>query len=225
MTGEFVRYRVPVASHQTVLDAVTYVQREIDPSLSYRFACRVGMCGSCAMMVNGQPRWSCRTQVRNVVSKGQLKLAPLRNFPVIKDLVCDMEAFFNKWDQAMGYFVPSQDRNQPLQKISPRSVHRQHADAGVDCINCGVCHAACDVVSWRNDYLGPAALNRAWTLQNDIRDSAFQPRLQAVANGSGCLSCHSMQSCGEFCPKGLNPTAGISGLKAQSFRTRWHKQD
>ncbi|MCG8360541.1 MAG: 2Fe-2S iron-sulfur cluster-binding protein, partial [Kiloniellales bacterium] len=91
--GRFEGFEVPHRESQTVLDVVTWIQRYLDPSLSYRFACRVGMCGSCAMTVNGVPRWTCRTHVKKVLRDGRLEIAPLRNLPVIKDLACDMTAF------------------------------------------------------------------------------------------------------------------------------------
>ena len=93
--GRFEKYEVPARENQTVLDVVAYVQQHIDPTLSYRFACRVGMCGSCAMMVNGSPRWTCRTHVSKVVANYQLEVAPLRNLPVIKDLATDMDPFLS----------------------------------------------------------------------------------------------------------------------------------
>ncbi|MGH6660893.1 MAG: 2Fe-2S iron-sulfur cluster-binding protein, partial [Rhodospirillales bacterium] len=95
--GRFVAYDVPRRANQTVLDVVTYVQRRLDSTLSYRFACRVGMCGSCAMTVNGKPRWTCRTHVSKVAKDGRLEIAPLRNLPVVKDLSVDMRTFFDKW--------------------------------------------------------------------------------------------------------------------------------
>ncbi|MEX2163047.1 MAG: 2Fe-2S iron-sulfur cluster-binding protein [Sulfuricaulis sp.] len=97
--GAFETYELPRQDSQTILDAVTYVQRRIDPTLSYRFACRVGMCGSCAMTVNGKARWTCRTTVSSVIEEDLLEVAPLCNLPVIKDLVCDMTHFFEKWDE------------------------------------------------------------------------------------------------------------------------------
>ena len=108
--GSFQPYEVPRRDNQTVLDVVTYVQRKLDGSLSYRFACRVGMCGSCAMMVNGRPRWTCRTHVSRVASSGKLTIAPLRNLPVIKDLTVDMTDFFDKWAKAGGAFKPTATR-------------------------------------------------------------------------------------------------------------------
>jgi fumarate reductase iron-sulfur subunit len=211
--GEYQTYEVPRQPSQTVLDIVTYIQREIDPSLSYRFACRVGVCGSCAMVVNGQARWTCRTHVDKVAEDGQLEIAPLRNLPVVKDLVTDMAPFFDKWAKAKGQFQGSTTRHDEFARVEPESKQRQAVDLAIECIGCGVCYSSCDVVSWRPDYLGPAALNRAWTLMNDVRDTAKQERLEAVVNDAGCLACHTHTSCTELCPKQLAPTASIAGLK------------
>ena len=211
--GEYQTYEVPRRPSQTVLDIVTYIQREIDPSLSYRFACRVGVCGSCAMVVNGQARWTCRTHVDKVVEDEQLEIAPLRNLPVVKDLVTDMAPFFDKWAKAKGQFQGSTTRHDEFARVEPESKQRQAVDVAIECIGCGVCYSSCDVVSWRPDYLGPAALNRAWTLMNDVRDTAKQERLEAVVNDAGCLACHTHTSCTELCPKQLAPTASIAGLK------------
>ena len=216
--GGFKRYRVPRHDNQTVLDVVTWIQRHLDLGLSYRFACRVGMCGSCAMTVNGRPRWTCRTHVQKVCDRGVLTIAPLRNMPVIKDLVCDMAAFFDKWERAKGRFVGGATRNQPIAAIRPDSARRQAADQGIECINCGICYAACDVVGADPDYLGPAALNRAWTLVNDVRDQAGADRLRAVAGAGGCYRCHAQSGCSAHCPNALDPTAAIAGLKRAATR-------
>jgi fumarate reductase iron-sulfur subunit len=216
--GEYRTYGVPFRQNQTVLDVVTFIQRNIDPTLTYRFACRVGVCGSCAMTVNGIPRWTCRTHVNKVADGGKLTVAPLSNMPVIKDLACDMTPFFDKWQAADGRFHGRTSRHDEVAAVDPASPERREADAGIECINCGVCTSACDVVAWRADYLGPAALNRAWTLQNDIRDRDFDARLAAVSASSGCHNCHSHQSCTEHCPIGINPTRSIAGLKALTFR-------
>jgi fumarate reductase iron-sulfur subunit len=216
--GEFVTYEVPRLESQTVLDVVTHIQRRIDPGLSYRYACRVGMCGSCAMTVNGVARWTCRTHVSNVAKDGKLELAPLSNLPVIKDLVADMTEFFDKWARAKGSFKGDQTRHDEFALVEPKSEMRLAADAGIECIGCGVCYASCDVVTWRPDYLGPAALNRAWTLANDVRDVSNLERLLAVSGDAGCHACHTQGSCTERCPKHLEPTAAISGLKHLSTK-------
>jgi fumarate reductase iron-sulfur subunit len=216
--GSFESFEVPRQPSQTVLDVVTYVQRHLDATLAYRFACRVGMCGSCAMTVNGAPRWTCRTHVDKVATEGRLQVAPLANMPVVKDLVADMGEFFDKWARARGQFSPGATRAQDFARVDPASPARREADAGVECIGCGVCYAACDVVAWNPAYLGPAALNRAWTLVNDVRDTGQQARLHAVAGDAGCHSCHTHMSCTERCPKGISPTRSIAGLKRASLR-------
>ncbi len=214
--GGFVAYDVPRRPAQTVLDVVTHIQRCIDPTLAYRFACRVGMCGSCAMTVNGRARWTCRTHVEAVAGDGHLEIAPLANLPVIRDLVTDMREFFDKWARAKGQFVPTATRNDEVATLAPASKERVAVDAAIECIGCGVCYASCDVVGWNRAYLGPAALNRAWTLVNDVRDGAQAARLAAVAGDAGCHACHTHQSCTDRCPKGLAPTASIAGLKRKA---------
>jgi fumarate reductase iron-sulfur subunit len=211
--GRLEHFEVPLQASQTVLDVVTYIQRRLDPTLAYRFACRVGMCGSCAMTVNGKPRWTCRTHVAKVTTRGVLELRPLANLPVIKDLAVDMTTFFEKWGRAQGQFAPPQQAPADFVEVPPGSAERRAADAAIECIGCGVCYASCDVVAWNPDYLGPAALNRAWTLVNDVRDGAGPARLRAVAGDAGCHSCHTHQSCTDSCPKHLSPTASIAGLK------------
>jgi fumarate reductase iron-sulfur subunit len=211
--GDYVVYEVPPYQSQTVLDVVTWVQRNLEPSLAYRFACRVGMCGSCAMLVNGRPRWTCRTHVSKVTKDNTVQIGPLRNLPVIKDLACDLSVFFDKWSKAEGAFVPRLTREDPVENISPRSKERMEANVAVECINCAVCYAACDAVQQNPGYLGPAALNRAWTLVNDVRDSGRIERLRAVAGEGGCHGCHSQQGCTNHCPNELDPARSIAGLK------------
>jgi fumarate reductase iron-sulfur subunit len=124
-----------------------------------------------------------------------------------------MREFFDKWAAARGQFKPTSTRKDEFARVEPDSAERQQADAGIECIGCGVCYASCDVVSWNRDYLGPAALNRAWTLVSDIRDGARSERLAAVAGDAGCHSCHTHMSCTERCPKKISPTSAIAGLK------------
>jgi len=216
--GRLQRYDVPRSGSQTVLDVVTHIQRRLDPTLAYRYACRVGMCGSCAMTVNGVARWTCRTHVDKVAVDGCLELRPLANLPVIRDLVCDMGEFFDKWAAAGGRFESRRTRRDAVMRVAPDSPARRAVDAAIECIGCAVCYASCDIVTARPDYLGPAALNRAWTLVNDVRDGAPRARLAAVAGDAGCHACHTQAGCTERCPKGLAPTASIAGLKRAATR-------
>jgi len=211
-SGSLQTFEVPRFPSQTVLDVVTHIQRHLDPTLAYRYACRVGMCGSCAMTVNGAPRWTCRTHVDRVAKNETLEVRPLRNLPVIRDLVTDMRTFFDKWERAGGHFDGSATKSDDFARIAPDSAERKSIDPGIECIGCGVCYAACDVVKWNPDYLGPAALNRAWTLVADSRDRSGE-RLRAIAGDAGCHACHTHMSCTERCPKHISPTAGIAGLK------------
>ena len=215
-------FQVPRLKNQTILDVVSWIQQHADPTLSYRFACRVGMCGSCAMMVNGVPRWTCRTHVSKVVQDRTLDLEPLRNLPVIKDLVVDMDPFFDKWVAAETVHHGSRTRDEPIAKTDATDPARVEANAGIECINCSVCYAACDTVAHNPDYLGPAALQRAWPLLNDSKDAAHAAILEAVTGAGGCQNCHSMGSCTVYCPNELDPMGAIAGLKREMARA-WMK--
>ncbi len=216
--GRKQQFDVPAYANQTVLDVVSWIQQNADPTLTYRFACRVGMCGSCAMMVNGVPRWTCRTHVSKVLQDGAIEVGPLRNLPVIKDLAVDMDPFFDKWVSAEAVHHPTARRDDPIVTIDPDAPARVTASAGIECINCAVCYAACDTVANNPDYLGPAALQRAWTLYNDAKDGAQDAILDAVSGKGGCHSCHSMGSCTAYCPNELDPLSAIAGLKRATTR-------
>lgn len=216
--GRLETFEVPRQASQTVLDVVSWIQQYADPTLSYRYACRVGMCGSCAMMVNGVPRWTCRTHVGKVADDGVLTVEPLRNLPVIKDLAADMDPFFDKWVKAEAVHHPSETRHDPMRVVEADSAEREQANAGIECINCAVCYAACDTVAGNPDYLGPAALQRAWTLFNDEREADPEAILDAVSGNGGCHNCHSMGSCTQYCPNELNPMAAIAGLKRETTK-------
>ena len=212
-TAAVQEFEVPRHPSQTVLDVVTYIQRKLDPTLAYRFACRVGMCGSCAMTVNGVARWTCRTHVDRVLRNDRLEISPLKNLPVIRDLVTDMREFFDKWARANGQFKGGKTRSDDYEKVVPETEDRKTVDAGIECIGCGVCYSSCNVVAANPAYLGPAALNRAWTVFNDVREKENPERLRAVAGDAGCHACHTHMDCTERCPKHLSPTAAIAGLK------------
>ena len=217
--GKFESFQVPSQESQTILDVVVWIQQKIDPSLAYRYACRVGMCGSCAMMVNGQPRWTCRTHVQKVARDNRIEIAPLRNLPVIKDLAADMDPFFAKWIKADGVFHPTRTRDDEISRVNPADRRRVEADAAIECINCAVCYASCDTVQGNPDYLGPAALNRAWTLVNDVKDGKRASILDAVSQEGGCHNCHSQGSCVKFCPNELSPITSIAGLKREIMKS------
>ena len=169
------------------------------------------------MTVNGVPRWTCRTHINKVAEAGEVTIEPLRNLPRIKDLAADMTGFFEKWADAGGRFAGRATRDEPPVAVVPGSRKRRNADAAIECINCAVCYAACDVVAWDDGYLGPAALNRAWTLVNDERHSARSETLNMAMGDGGCGTCHSQGNCMRHCPVGLSPTRSIAGLKRMSL--------
>src|SRR5678815_3558823 len=131
--GKFQAFEVPRRAAQTVLDVVTWIQRKLDPTLAYRFACRVGMCGSCAMTVNGRARWTCRTHVAKVAGGKRLQIAPLANLTVVRDLVVDMREFFDKWAKAGGQFSPTASRRDDFARVAPESPARREVDAAIEC--------------------------------------------------------------------------------------------
>lgn len=212
-------FPVPRFENQTVLDVVSHIQQYQDSTLTYRFACRVGMCGSCAMTINGRPRWACRTHVDKVVEDFKLHIGPLKNLPIIKDLAVSMEPFFDKWIKGGGKHQPTRTRLDKIQPVDVQSKPRQAANLGIECINCSICYAACDTVSNNPDYLGPAALQRAWTLYNDEKNKNQDSILEAVSGAGGCHNCHSIGNCTAFCPNGLDPLSAIAGLKRETFKS------
>lgn len=209
--ARLVTYRVPQVAKMTVLDALMYIQRHHDRSLAFRYACRLGMCGTCTVMVNSIPRWACRTAIESLGVE-TLRLAPMRYLPVIKDVLVDYVPFVDKYRTAMPFFVPAQETDE-VAPISPASPERRAIDPHLECITCGACYASCTMLSHDPDYLGAAALNRAFTLVRDSRDAARGERLAAVGGEHGCWRCHSLYNCTEVCPKHLSPTNAIKGLK------------
>jgi fumarate reductase iron-sulfur subunit len=209
--GHMVSYRVPRIDKMTILDALAYIQRYHDRSLAFRYACRLGMCGTCTVMVNGVPRWACRTSIERLGVE-TIRIAPLRFLPVIKDVLVDYEPFFAKYRVAQAYFVPREERPE-VAPLSPESRERRAIDPNLECITCGACYASCTMLAHDAEYLGPAALNRAFTLVRDSRDGARRERLAAVGGEHGCWRCHSLFNCTEVCPKHLSPTRAIQGLK------------
>ena len=188
-----VAYRVPRLDKMTVLDALAYIQRHHDRSLAFRFACRLGMCGTCTVMVNDIPRWACRTSIERLGVE-RLRIAPMRHLPVIKDVMVDYAPFMAKFRDAMPYFVPANAEAEATAAISPDSRERRAIDPNLECITCGACYASCSMLSHDPDYLGPAALNRAFTLVRDSRDDARNARVwrRWAANTAAGAAIHSI---------------------------------
>jgi succinate dehydrogenase/fumarate reductase iron-sulfur protein len=204
-------FLVPSFQNMSILDLVMHIQNYMDKTLSFRFSCRVGMCGSCALYINGKPRLACRTQV-SALKTTTLTIMPLPNFPVIRDLVVDMDPFFDKWKKIKPYYVGKKEITDPA-VIPPDSGQREFIDDMLDCIACGACFSACSFVATNEEFLGPAALNRAYTLIADKRDTLRADRLKVVDHTDGVWRCHTQFNCGEVCPKNIVPTRSIQNLK------------
>lgn len=207
----FDEFTVPVIRNMAILDVVMYVQNYVDKTLAFRCSCRIGMCGSCAMYINGKPRLACRTQV-SALGTAEVTIMPLPNLPIIRDLATDMEPFFEKWKKIKPYYVGRSEIKEPA-VIPPDSGEREFIDAMLDCITCGCCYGACSMVATNEEYLGPAALNRAYTLIADKRDAIRVERLKVVGRHYGVWRCHDQFNCAEVCPKKLVPTKSIQQLK------------
>ncbi|MEE9256422.1 MAG: succinate dehydrogenase/fumarate reductase iron-sulfur subunit [bacterium] len=211
----FQAYEVAPRPRMTVLDALTAIQSAQDASLGFRYSCRVGMCGTCALGVNGRPRWACRTLMEGL--GGTVTLEPLANFPVIRDLAVDMEPFFASMKRARAWAEPTEAAAEAPARIPPGGRERARIDPYIECITCGICYSACSMVGHEPGFLGPAALNRAYTLICDSRDAAGAERLAEVADEQGIWRCHSQFNCTEACPKGISPASAIQGLRRRAM--------
>lgn len=200
-------YQVELGARMTVLDALFRIQREEDSSLAFRCACRVGMCGTCAMTINGVPRLACKTRPSTLGTR-RLELAPLRHLPVVQDLVVSLRPFFEQWKRirpALRGAASDQFARLPEDPVAARKR---------DCITCGICYAACGIKATQAEYLGPAAINRAFLRVRDPRDSAGEERLRILGDEwSGVWRCHSQFNCTAACPKKIDLTDSIARLK------------
>jgi fumarate reductase iron-sulfur subunit len=204
-------YRVSAAADTTVLDALVEIQRAQDPTLAFRYACRVGMCGSCAMVVNGRERWACRTRLQSL-GPGPVGVRPLYHLPLLRDLVVDMTPFATKLRDAGAAFTPREDA-EPYALVSALSAERREIDLAIECIGCGMCVSACTMVGHNEHFPGPAALNRALTLALDHRDAARKARWSVLLADDALSRCHGQGNCTEVCPMGLSPADSIRRLR------------
>lgn len=206
-------FSVELEDRMTVLDALFRIQAQQDDSLSFRCACRVGMCGTCAMYINAVPRLACKTRVGRLKSP-TLTIAPLPHLPVIKDLVVSLEPFFEQWKRIKpALHSELRDSPEPA-RIPADSAYAQETPSKRDCITCGICYAACGLKGSSADYLGPAAINKAFLRLLDPRDHAVDERLDVInLERAGVWRCHTQFSCTAACPKKIDLTDTIMRLK------------
>ena len=217
--GHFDTFRldIPDETTTTILDVLLRIQREQDSSLAFRYACRVNMCGSCGMVINGREGLACKTNVSQLPPGREITIRPLNHFPVIKDLVVDMSPFFKKYEDALPFYEPKMEYQEPA-IIRPDSTERQDIGMATECIACGCCVSSCTMCHYHDGYAGPASLNRAFTLLADSRDGLFQPRLSAVLES--CYNCRTEFNCTEVCPKGISATRAIKHIQRLALKHR-----
>ena len=205
-------YKVPYHHDMVVLDALNYIKSEIDGSLTYRWSCRMGVCGSCGASIDGEPKLTCASFLHEF--KGRtIKVEPMSNFPVIKDLVVDMEDFMEKLVKIKPWII--RDTEAPLEegeyKQSAKELERFQQFSS--CINCMLCYSACPIYGLNEKFLGPAATALAYRYIEDSRDQGKDVRFPIVHEKEGVWECTLVGECSVVCPKGVDPMLAIQKTK------------
>ncbi|MCP4537924.1 MAG: succinate dehydrogenase iron-sulfur subunit [Chloroflexi bacterium] len=210
-------YTLDIPEGMTILEALLRIQAEQDGSLSFRYACRGAVCGSCAMVINGQIDLACRSQVRGLDTE-TVTVEPLPNMPVLKDLVVDMEPFFEKNRAVQPWLQPTEPDPEKERLVDP--VQWAEAEPYTNCILCASCYGVCPAAERDSNYLGPAALAKHYRFLADVRDVADDARVALVDSEQGIWGCDMVWSCVEVCPKGVSPTQGIGKTRAHIRRAQ-----
>jgi fumarate reductase iron-sulfur subunit len=211
----FERFDVPYREDWVVLDALNHLKDYVDGSLSYRWSCRMGICGSCGMMVNGTAKLTCAAFLRDYLP-GPIRIEPLANFPVERDLVIVLDDFMEKLSAIKPWII--RDEEQPLEQGEYRQTPAQLADFKQFsmCINCMLCYAACPVYQHEEQFLGPAVLALAQRYNHDSRDQGNSDRYELVWSDEGIWDCTFVGECSTVCPKHVDPAGAIQQAKVES---------
>jgi fumarate reductase iron-sulfur subunit len=205
-------YVVPLREEWAVLDGLNYIKDQLDGTLSFRWSCRMGICGSCGMTVNGDPALTCGTFLTDY-APGPVRVEPLANFPVIRDLVVEIDDFMRKLPEVKPWLVREDDEAidgvEFLQTPAEMDEYKQYSM----CINCMLCYAACPVYGLEPDFLGPAAIALAQRYNLDSRDQGAHQRLDVLATAQGIWACTYVGECTTACPKGVDPAGAIQRYK------------
>jgi fumarate reductase iron-sulfur subunit len=204
----FQDYEVPLRKDWAVLDGLNYVKDELDGSLSYRWSCRMGICGSCGMTVNGEPKLTCAAFLTDY-APGPVRIEPLANFPIIRDLVVELTDFMHKLTDVKPWLIREQekpvDEGEYLQTPAELAEYKQYSM----CINCMLCYSACPVYALDSDFIGPAAIALAQRYNLDSRDEGADERLTVLNQPQGVWGCTFVGECSRACPKGVDPAGAI----------------
>lgn len=202
-------YQVNAEPTDQVLDALHTVKWHHDGSLAFRRSCAHGICGSDAMMINGKNRLACKVLIKDL--KPPILIEPMRGFPVVKDLIVDMEGFFHKYKAIQPYLITQDPPPEKERLQSP--AERERFDDTTKCILCGACTTSCPSFWAEHDYLGPAAIVQAHRFLFDSRDQGKTQRLAVLNDRSGVWRCRTIFNCTEACPRGINVTKAIGQVK------------
>ena len=217
----FQDYEVPFHKNWAILDALNYVKDELDGSLSFRWSCRMGVCGSCGMMVNGQPTLTCAAFLSSYLP-GPIRIEALRFFPIVRDLVVDITDFMTKLKKVKPWLVRDEEKplseGEYLQTPEQLDNYKQYSM----CINCLLCYSACPVIGLEPSFIGPAAIALAQRYNMDSRDQGSAERLSIFSQDDGMWQCTFVGECTEVCPKGVDPAGAIQRYKLTGA-TEWLK--
>lgn len=208
----FQEYTVPYRKDTVVLDALNHVKAELDGTLSYRWSCRMGVCGSCGANINGVPKLTCASFLHEFKGE-ELLIEPLANFPVIKDLVVNFDDFMDKLVSVKPWLIREKEsppeEGEYKQSSSQLDLYHHYSS----CINCLLCYAACPVYGLNEEFLGPAATALAYRYIADSRDQGKQARFPIVHDAKGVWECTLVGECSVVCPKGVDPMLAIQKTK------------
>ncbi|MGM0605906.1 MAG: succinate dehydrogenase/fumarate reductase iron-sulfur subunit [Halobacteriota archaeon] len=214
----FDEFHVPFTKGMTVLDALIYARDTYDPSLTFRHSCRQAICGSDAFFVNGRQRLGCKTQLSDLAEP--VRIEPLPHQDVVKDLVVDMDHFYEQMHSIEPYFDPDELPDGDLEEQRQTRENREKVKMSTRCIWCGACMSSCNIAAGDNQYLGPAAINKAYRFAMDEREgeNRKQERLRIIEQEHGVWRCQTQFSCTEVCPKDIPLTEHIQELKREAVK-------
>jgi len=208
-------FTVPFTDDMSVLQGLQYIKDELDGSLSFRWSCRMAICGSCGMMVDGIPKLACKTFLRDYTS-GKVRVEALAHFPIERDLVIVMDDFIQKLESIKPYIIPETPRTleegEYLQTPAELNLYEQFSS----CINCLLCYAACPQYGLNSKFIGPGAMALLHRYNQDTRDGGKDQRMDIVHDEDGVFNCTAVGYCSEVCPKKVDPANAVNINKTES---------
>ena len=210
-------YDVPFRDDMSVLQGLQYIKDHLDGSLTFRWSCRMAICGSCGMMINGEPSLSCETFLRDYYP-ARVRVEALAHFPIEKDLVINMEGFIEKLESIQPYIIPKEPRTLAQGEYIQSPAQFAEYIQFTSCINCTLCYAACPQVGLNPDFIGPGAMALLHRYNMDSRDGGQAQRMELVASEEGVYNCSAVGYCSEVCPKHVDPGNAVNVNKINAAK-------